>query len=141
MTKYLSIFALFFVSFASLAEQKFVKNDWDIHYIAFPSSFLEPEVAKQYGLTRSKYQAVINISVLDNTNKDKAQRAYVSGKAKNLLGQNTQLSFKQIEEGEAIYYLAQLQYYDNQPVEISIDIQQGNRTEKIKFKKTFYVEE
>ena len=141
MVKYISTFFLIFISFASLAEQKFVKSDWDIHYIAFPSSFLEPEVARQYGLTRSKYQAVINISVLDNTNKDKAQRAYISGKAKNLIGQNIQLDFKQVVEGDAIYYLSQLQYHDNQPVEFSIDIQQGNRTENIKFKKTFYVEE
>lgn len=134
------LFALLSVSFTSSAEQKYVKGNWDIHYIALPSTFLKPDVAKEYGLTRSKYQAVINISVLDNSNKDKAQRAYVSGFAKNLIGQNSKLSFKQVEEGQAIYYLAQLQYYDNEPVEITVDVQQGERKEQIKFKKKFYVE-
>jgi len=75
MKKYLSIFlfGLILTSFHSLAEQKIVKGSWDIHYIAFPSSFLQPEVAKEYGLLRSKYQAVVNISVLDNSNNNKAQ--------------------------------------------------------------------
>lgn len=136
----LATLMLMLASFNSLAEQKFVKDNWDVHYIAFNSTFLEPKVAQQYGLTRSKYQAVINISVLDNNNKDKAQRVFVSGTAKNLVGQNMKLSFKQVEEGSAIYYLAQLQYHDNQPLDFTIDIQQGNRKETIKFKKKFYVE-
>lgn len=140
LIKLILTLALTVSAFATHAEQKVVKNDWDIHYIAFPSTFLEPKVAKQYGLTRSKYQAVVNISVLDNTNKDKAQNAYVSGFAKNLVGQTMELDFKKVEEGDAIYYLAQLQYHDNEPVKFTILVQQGNRTETFKFDKKFYVD-
>lgn len=124
----------------SLAEQKFVKNDWDIHYIAFPSSFLQPEVARQYKLQRSKYMAVVNISVLDNKNDDKAQNVFVNGTAKNLLGQSKPLVFTKVTEGDAIYYLAQLKYNNEEVYNFNIDVQAGNRTETIKFSKKLYAD-
>ncbi len=136
----LTALVLVFASFNSLAEQKFVKANWDVHYIAFPSGFLEPEVARQYGLIRSKYKAVVNISVLDNQNKMKAQNLAVSGSAKNLLGQTKNLTFTKVEEGEAIYYLAQFDYRNEEIVNITVNLQQGNRNEKIEFKKKLYVD-
>lgn len=142
MKKYWLLFGLALLAFSnlSLAEQKFVKGNWDIHYIAFPSSFLEPKVAKEYGLVRSKYQAVINISVLNNENNNKAQRAYLSGFAKNLAGQTIGLDFTKVEEGDSIYYLSQFKYHDNEPVKFTVVIQVGDRTETIQFNKRFYVE-
>lgn len=131
--------AILFSTFAA-AEQKFVKNDWDIHYIAFPSSFIEPEVASTYNLQRSKYKAVINISVLDNQNNDKAQNAFVKGVAKNLLGQTQNLEFVKVQEGDAIYFLAQFQHRNDETFNITVDIQQGNRVETIKFSKKMYVD-
>lgn len=128
------------LTFGVFAEQKFVKNDWDIHYIAFPATFIEPKVAKTYQLIRSKYKGIVNISVLDNTNKMKAQNAFVSGTAKNLLGQAQNLSFKKVEEGDAIYFLAQLDYNNEEIFNFTVNVQQGNRTETIKFSKKFYVD-
>jgi hypothetical protein len=128
------------LSFNSHAEQKITKGNWDIHYIAFPSSFIQPEIAKQYQLQRSKYLAVINISVLDNKDNDKAQNAYVSGMAKNLLGQRTKVDFVKVTEGEATYYLAQLKYDNEEIYNFEIDVQQGNKTETIKFSQKFYVD-
>lgn len=128
------------LSFNSHAEQKITKGNWDIHYIAFPSSFIQPEIAKQYQLQRSKYLAVINISVLDNKDNNKAQNAYVSGMAKNLLGQRTKLDFVKVTEGEATYYLAQLKYDNEEIYNFEIDVQQGNKTESIKFSQKFYVD-
>ena len=52
---------------AAQAEQKEVMGDWNVHYIAFGSGFLTPEIAKNYGITRSKYNGVVNISVLKTT--------------------------------------------------------------------------
>lgn len=140
MKHLLSIILLCIISFSATAEQKFVKGNWDVHYIAFPSGFLEPEVAKQYGLIRSKYKAVVNISVLDNKQNMKAQNLFVSGSAKNLLGQTKNLTFTKVTEGEAIYYLAQFDYRNEENVNISINLQQGNRNETIKFKKKLYVD-
>ncbi len=126
-------------STASHAEQKFVKNNWDIHYIAFPSTFIKPETAKNYQLQRSKYMALINISVLNNKTQE-ALKVNLQGTAKNLLGQTTRLEFKRVEEGDSVYYLAQLKYSNEEIFNFNITAQLGNRTETIKFKKKFYVD-
>jgi len=131
---------LMFVSFVASAEQKIVKEDWDIHYIAFPSSFIEPAVANEYQLQRSRYMAIVNISVLDNTNEDKAQNVSLTGTARNLLGQTKTLSFKKVKEGSAIYYLAQVKYRDQETLKFTIEIQRGNRVETIEFSKKMYVD-
>ncbi len=121
------------------AEQKITKGDWDIHYIAFPSTFVKPETAKEYNLQRSRYMAVVNISVLD-ANSQEAQFVNVSGSAKNLLGQTKSLDFKRVTEGKAVYYLAQLGYRNEEILNFTIDVQQGNRVETIKFKNKFYAD-
>lgn len=92
------------LSLPALAERKHSFGDLDVHYSAFNSSFLQPEIAAANGLTRSKTQGVVNIAVLKA---GKAQTAAVSGEMKDLVGRNHPLSFKQVNEGEAIYYLAQ----------------------------------
>lgn len=122
----------------ALAEQKKVKGNWDIHYIAFQSTFLEPNVAKEYNLQRSKYKGVINIAVLDNQNNDKAQNVALSGKARNLLGQYQTLKFKKVTEGQSIYYLAQFSFVDKQDYHFDITVQLGNRQEKITFNNKMY---
>lgn len=137
--KILSLVFLLFTFFAN-AEQKVVKNDWDIHYIAFPSSFLEPDVAKTYELQRSRYMAIVNISVLDNKNDDKPQNVSIFGTARNLLGQTKPLAFKKVKEGIAVYYLAQVKYRDQETLNFDIKIQRGDRIENIKFKKKLYVD-
>lgn len=124
----------------AVAEQKVVKGDWDIHYIAFPSAFLKPDVAKSYGLQRSRYLGIVNISVLDNQNNDQAKNVYLMGKAKNLLGQLKDIKFQKVTEGDAIYYLAQVKYSNEEIINFDIDIKLGDRTEKLKFSHKFYVD-
>ncbi|EIK54916.1 hypothetical protein YO5_19172 [Stutzerimonas stutzeri TS44] len=89
----------------AFAERKHSVGGYDIHYIAFNSGFLQPDVAAAAGLVRSKTQGVVNVSVLKQ---GKAVPAQVSGTVKNLLGQDRPLTFKQLKEGDAaLYYLAQ----------------------------------
>lgn len=76
----------------------------DVHYNIFNSTFLQPETANAVGLNRSKNQAVINVSMVKDA---KGQKGAVTGNFKNLLGQTETLTFKEIDEGDAVYYLAQ----------------------------------
>lgn len=127
-------------SFAANAEQKISKGNWDIHYIAFNSTFLQPDIAKSYNIVRSKYNGVINISVL-NTDKDNAaQRVHIKATAKNLIGQNKTIKFKQITEGKSIYYIAQISYSDRETFRFEVTVTQGNRSETIKFQQEFYAQ-
>ena len=121
------------------AEQKQVLGSWDVHYIALNSTFLTPKVAKQYGIVRSKFNGLINISVLDKGNK-KAQSVIMTGEAKNLIGVVKKLTFKEIKEGEAIYYLASLPFSDREQYRISININDGSTQKSLKFQHKFYAD-
>lgn len=127
------------LSFSASAEQKKQLGSWDVHYIAFPAPLLTPEIATQYKLQRSKYNAVINISVLDK-NTQQAQKVAISGIAKDLQGRQLALQFSEVSEGEAVYYLAQLPFRDEQRFSFAISIVSGNQTEQLNFDQTFYVD-
>ncbi len=104
----------------ALAERKHSVGEYDIHYIAFNSGFLQPDIAAAAGLTRSKTQGVVNVSVI----KGEPVAAQVSGVVKNLLGQDRALGFKQLKEGdEAIYYLAQFPFDSQETLRFALTVQ------------------
>jgi hypothetical protein len=121
------------------AEQKQVLGSWDVHYIALNTTFLTPHVAKQNGIVRSKFNGLINISVLDRQDKT-AQSVVMTGEAKNLIGGVKKLTFKQVKQGEAIYYLAVLPFSDREQYRISIDINDGLEQRTLKFQHKFYAD-
>jgi hypothetical protein len=103
------------------AEQKKVfdgpdGSEYEVHYIGFTSTFLDPDVAKQYDIVRSRALGVVNISVIkvDKDGNRKAVGAVLQTKMTNDIQQNQFLSFQQIVEGPAIYYLAQLQFREGE---------------------------
>ncbi|MDN4501699.1 DUF4426 domain-containing protein [Alteromonadaceae bacterium BrNp21-10] len=124
----------------ALAEQKVTLGDWDVHYIVLPSTFLTPDVAKAYGLQRSRYQSLINISVLDSKSQ-LAQSVVVSGTAKNLLGNVRKLEFQEVKEQQSIYYLAQLPLDGEELWRFEITVRHGDTSETLKFKQKLYIEE
>ena len=116
-------------------------GDWEVHYIAFPSTFLQPNIAKHYGLERSKYSGVINISVLDSRHKDKpAQQVEIVGQARNLLGNTVTLDFKEVVEGDAVYYIAPIKFTNEEIYRFNIDLKQGRQQHTLKFQQKFYVD-
>ena len=121
------------------AEQMEKLGDWDVHYIVVNTTFFTPDIAKRYGIVRSKYNAIVNISVLDSESKKPLNTA-VSGNARNLLGTTKPLVFKRVKEQEAIYYIAPLSFNDRETFRFSIDIQQGNQTQNLKFQQEMFVD-
>jgi len=117
----------------SYAEQAQTLGQWDIHYIVLNSTFLQPDIARQYGVQRSKYNAFVNISVLDKDSK-KAQVVDVRGVATNLLGNSRELSFKKVQEQQAIYYLAQLSFRNRETFRFEVTVGHGNEQQILKFK-------
>lgn len=125
------------------AEQfKNIKNS-EIHYSAFNSTLITAEVATQYQLKRNGHSAILNISVLDNSKLGKpAVDATITGTAKNLIGQIKTLEFKQIKEGQAIYYLAQFSISDEESLTFNINVDAGmTGSGPITFTQKFYVED
>ena len=110
LLKMLIVLSLSFSFASSASAENMAKlGSMNVHYMAIGSTFFTPEIAKVYGITRSRYNGLVNISVLDNTKQGTpAKTVSISGQAKNNLGQFKSLEFKEVKEGEAIYYLAQI---------------------------------
>jgi hypothetical protein len=142
--RYLSfIYCLLLASLTlpSYAEQAIYSPDYDIHYNAFNTMMVPPEVAQSYGFTRARNRALLNISVLDSSTK-KALPAVVTGTRTNIIGQLLPLEFVQIKEQNAIYYIAQLRFTEEEMWRFELQIQPELNADAIplKFSQTFYLE-
>ena len=134
---------LIWVTGSAQAEQFKVFDSYEVHYNAFNSSFLPPEVASAYDLKRGKYRALMNIAVLRAEDGDKASvRATVSGTMKNLIGQMQKLNFTEIREGEAVYYIASFRFTDDEVLMFDVNVQPDPNTPaySMKFKQHFYAD-
>jgi len=120
------------------AEQMKELGPWLVHYSAINSSFLTPKVAKTYGLERSRYNAIINIAVQDK--QKVAQAVGITGEAKNLTGTIRTLTFQEVKEGDAIYYLATLPYRNEDTFQFNLKIMGAGQQQTLTFQQTFYVD-
>jgi hypothetical protein len=140
--KTLFIAALALTSLNSYAESSQEFGDYVIHYNAFRSDTISPEVAKQYDLARANNRVLINIAVLkkvmDTTGTPTP--ATVTGSASNLTGQLKQLEFKTIKEGTAIYYLAETKISDGEFLKFEIKVipEGETRAARLHFDKRFF---
>lgn len=140
--KLLFAFSLSLCMMASVSAENMKKlGSMNVHYMAIGSTFFTPEVAKAYGITRSRYNGLINISVLDNSQAgNPAKVVSITGKAKNNLGQFKDLDFTEVKEGDAIYYLAQVSYNNEETLHFDIIINDGKEKQQLKFSQIFYVD-
>ena len=121
------------------AERKQSFGELDVHYSAFNSGFLQPDIAAAAGLSRSKSQGVVNVAVLKA---GQPTAASVSGEVKNLLGQVHALKFKQVSEGKAIYYLAQFPFDQQEMLNFTLNVQAGGDTaHSFSFDQEFFPDE
>lgn len=116
-------------------------GELEVHYIALNSTFLTPEIATAYQLTRSKVNALVNISVLDTSLPSKpAKSVNLVGKVKNLLGQEKTLEFVKVKEGDAIYYLAEFNFTSEEVYRFTIDIFDNGKKHTLKFQQKLYAD-
>jgi len=140
--KTLIFLALTLASLNTYAESSREFGDYVVHYNAFRSDTISPEIAKQYGLTRANNRVLINIAVLKkvmNTT-GKPTASTVTGHASNLTGQLKQLEFKEIKEGTAIYYLADTKISDGEFLKFDLKITPEGETRpaRLNFNKRFF---
>ncbi|MDH0649287.1 DUF4426 domain-containing protein [Pseudomonas sp. GD03858] len=115
---------------AARPERKEVFGDVTVHYSAFTSSMLQPDIAAATGLTRSKNQGVLNIAVIKA---GKPAMAVVSGTVKDLTGRSNPLSFKQITDQGAVYYIAQFKIEQAETVTFDLNIESGGVSHPLSF--------
>ncbi|MDO6708065.1 DUF4426 domain-containing protein [Photobacterium sp. 1_MG-2023] len=136
-----ALIVLFSMSFPVSAEQLKNIGELEVHYSTFPSTFLTPDVAKAYRIQRSRYSALINVTVLDTSAAGKpAVAALVKGTARNLIGNQKDLNFREIREGDAIYYIAELTHANEERFRFNIDVSRQSTNGNIQFEQTYFSE-
>jgi hypothetical protein len=140
--KLLFIFTVSLASLNSYAENSKEFGDYVIHYNAFRSDILSPDVAKQYGLTRANNRVLINIAILKKVlhTTGKPTAAKVTGHASNLTGQLKNIEFKEITSGTAIYYLAETKISDGEFLKFDLKVipEGETRAARLRFNKRFF---
>lgn len=130
---------------AAQADQKVTFNGYELHYIAFNSTMLTPEIAGQYGLTRSGQRALLNLSVLEQRRNDVAlpvPDAEVSVRVRNLLGQSNRLEMRVIEEQNARYFIGSVPFDDREVLWFDIVVSiPGERDFEYSFSQELWEEE
>ncbi|WP_434673031.1 DUF4426 domain-containing protein [Pseudomonas sp. R1-15] len=117
------------------AERKEVFGDVTVHYNTFNSTFLTPDIAKAAELIRSKNKGVINVSVLKG---GKPLIAQVSGTVKDLTSKTVTLTFRQVTEPGAIYYIAQYPVDQQETRTFEIKVQTGDKINTINFNQELF---
>lgn len=124
-----------FAADAARPDRKEVFGDTTVHYSAFTSSFLQPDVAAAAGLVRSKNQGVLNIAVLKA---GQPSTAGVSGAVKDLTGRSQTLSFKQITDQGAVYYIALFPIDAQETFTFTVNVQTGGDTHTFSFNQELF---
>jgi hypothetical protein len=120
----IAIGCLFFASASAQNDISKDFGDYRVYYSIFNSSFITPEVADLYGLTRGANRALVNISLVKVSDEGNSLGlpAQVTGQAQNLLMQSIPLRFIEIDEGDATYYLASFTFEDQDPLHFTINV-------------------
>jgi len=119
-------------------------GDYDVHYNAFTTDFLSPQVAQTYKIQRSKNRALLNISVLKKVmgTPGESVSGIVRGTAKNLSGQLRSLDVRKVVDGPAIYYLSTFSVNNEETLDFEIQVTpQGNDAPYVvKFRQQFFTD-
>ena len=138
----IAVVSLALLSNLATAEQKQVFGDFEVHYMVMPSSELDKEVARQYGIPRSRQLGYITLSVLKKgvDVMPVAWNAEITGTLANLIGQQKTLSFKRIQETGALYFFTTFDYLDDNIYRFNIQVTpEGDKREyDLKFSKHLY---
>lgn len=135
---------LLFLPLAAAAEQSKSFGDYIVHYSVFTTDYLTPEVARLYQIPRSKNRALVNISVLKRNNAGpmgEPVRARVEGAATNLSAQLRELNIREINENDAVYYIAETQINNEETLRYDFHITPEGEADtfQLSFQEKFYI--
>ena len=120
-------------------------GEYVLYFNALLTDQLSPDIAREYGIVRSRSRALLNVSIrrkLDNGQSESVTGA-VSASAINLNGQLKTMTLREIREDTAIYYIGELGITDGEVLIYTIDATPSNDPSRftVRFKKQFFVEE
>ena len=124
------------------AQQSEMFGSYELHYSVVNTTFLEPKVAATYGITRGEKRAILNLAVREHLDDEttQARTMMIQGRTWDLI-QNQDLSFQEIQEGPAIYYIAEFKFINEEWRFFEVDFRPegAEETYTFKFKHQLYI--
>lgn len=118
-------------------------GEYRVHFSTFTSDFLQPKLAQALGFSRANDHLIVNIALTKKMAGDQYSLglpATVEGSATNLMQQQRQLTFTEVSETGATYYLADLRFTDNEVMHFAITLHTPTgEAIAFKFTRTLYV--
>ena len=116
-------------------------GDYVVHFSAQSTDQLPTEIAQAYGIVRSKNRAMLNVTVLREAD-NAPVAATIAVKAVNLTGQLKDITMRQINEQDAIYYIGEVAVANRETLifDISVTPEGASRAANVRFKRQFYTD-
>ena len=119
-------------------------GDYIVHFSAQSTDQLPPEVARAYNIVRSKNRAMLNVSIIRESD-NMPVSGKVALKPVNLTGQLITVTMREIEEpGDvvAIYYIGETPVANRETLIFDISVQPDGESSPsdVRFKRQFYTD-
>ena len=117
-------------------------GEYVVHFNALTTDNLPPTVTREYGITRSKNRALLNVAVLKKVLGTTGQpvSASISVSTSNLTGQRRDIELREIREGSAIYYIGEfgVTHEDNLDFTLIVQPEGLERPLQVQFQQRFF---
>lgn len=136
----LTAFTLLALAGTTSAEQKISQDGIEVHYSAFRSTFLDPEIAERYGIPRAENLGVLNITAIKpdpNSILGTPLEADVTGDATNLLSQLKPLEFKEFKLEKGVYYISTFKISNQELLKFDVGVGVKGKQIKLQFRHKF----
>ena len=112
-----------------------------VHFSAQSTDQLSPEIARAYNIVRSKNRAMLNVSVLRESDNVSVE-ADVQVKTVNLTGQLKNVSMRKVPDQEAIYYIGETPVANRETLifDITVRPEGADTASEVRFKRQFYTD-
>jgi hypothetical protein len=125
----------------SAAEQSVRFGEFEVHYSAMLAADLQPEVARAYGIERSKGRGITTLAVLKKNGAGVAEpvKASIELSAVNAAGRIAPVPMREIEEHAAVYYVGTFRVADEETLNFNVSITLPDAAvRKFHFRQTFF---
>jgi hypothetical protein len=115
----------------ALAENSTKVPGYTIHHNAITTDQLAPDVARSYGIQRSRNRGLLNVSVIKDVpgTTGTAATATVKATSRNLQGLIRELPMREVRDGTAVYYLGEFPVEHQETLSFTVQVRpQGETT-------------
>ena len=119
-------------------------GDYELHFNALGTNQLTPDIAQEYGIVRNPNRVMLTLSILDTTGDGigSAVSGSIEASAVNLTGQLKNIPIREINEGDAIYYIGETTVADAETLIFTVNATPEDEADPltVRFQKQFFAD-